>query len=654
MDMFADLRGSINKIKLTERNSIFSIYEAVVNSIQSKSKNIEVNIKTKEVINPQTMLNLNNEQKENEKKIVIEEINIVDDGEGFTSENFNSFNRINSTHKIKYGGKGVGRLTWLKVFKNILIKSYYKENSEYYYREFTFDLNNGIKEICCEKQNNMTKKINTTISFLEPVEKALEFLPISIEIYGEKILYHCLSYLIEGVFEITISDGMEKYYCKRKYRDELEKDLKTTSMHIKEHKFELIYIPIIKGKITKHEIALTANAREVKRKSLSSDELLSVPFNIEDTEKFILAYVKGEYLDLNVTEDRTDFLFSKNDGDLFLKEKDICDAVSEEIIDIFDQEVEKILEENKKNIEKFLVEEPYYRSIYNLDQSVLKKISPKSKKDTIEDEFEKIAKEKRREVKSKIKRLEFDGEYGEKFSEIVEDMNKLNQYELSKYVVHRKLIIEFLEKILQKKEKDNNYFYEKDLHNLVFPMKKFGNQVNYEEHNLWLIDDRLSYHKFLSSDKPFSEFCDCENIQRMDIGIFDNPIAFSDKSIEEQHTNVIIIEFKRPGREDLNVAKLNEQFFSYIETLKENEVKNFNGMRIEVGKNSIFNVYVVCELNASLIKSLEMNGYKRMIDGQGYYFYNDNYNTFIQILSLNKVLRDSKMRNKIFFEKLGI
>uniref|UniRef100_UPI003FEFB1E8 hypothetical protein n=1 Tax=Fusobacterium ulcerans TaxID=861 RepID=UPI003FEFB1E8 len=78
----------------------------------------------------------------------------------------------------------------------------------------------------------------------------------------------------------------------------------------------------------------------------------------------------------------------------------------------------------------------------------------------------------------------------------------------------------------------------------------------------------------------------------MDIGIFDNPIAFSDKSIEEQHTNVIIIEFKRPGREDLNVAKLNEQIFLYIETLRENEIKNFNGMRIEVGKNSIFNVYV--------------------------------------------------------------
>lgn len=96
------------------------------------------------------------------------------------------------------------------------------------------------------------------------------------------------------------------------------------------------------------------------------------------------------------------------------------------------------------------------------------------------------------------------------------------------------------------------------------------------------------------------------------------------------------------------------RFFLYIETLRENEIKNFNGMRIEVGKNSIFNVYVVCELNASLVKSLERNGYKRMIDGQGYYFYNDSYNTFMQILSLNKVLRDSKMRNKIFFEKLGI
>lgn len=41
-----------------------------------------------------------------------------------------------------------------------------------------------------------------------------------------------------------------------------------------------------------------------------------------------------------------------------------------------------------------------------------------------------------------------------------------------------------------------------------------------------------------------------------------------------------------------------------------------------------------------------------MLDGQGYYTFNDNYNS--QVLSLNKVLKDSKLRNKIFFKKLEI
>ena len=43
---------------------------------------------------------------------------------------------------------------------------------------------------------------------------------------------------------------------------------------------------------------------------------------------------------------------------------------------------------------------------------------------------------------------------------------------------------------------------------------------------------------------------------------------------------------------------------------------------------------------------------KKMLDGQGYYTFNDNYNS--QVLSLNKVLKDSKLRNKIFFKKLEI
>lgn len=46
------------------------------------------------------------------------------------------------------------------------------------------------------------------------------------------------------------------------------------------------------------------------------------------------------------------------------------------------------------------------------------------------------------------------------------------------------------------------------------------------------------------------------------------------------------------------------------------------------------------------------NYFKSTPDGIGYYFYHDNYNAYIEILPYNKMIQDSKKRNRILFDKL--
>ena len=41
-------------------------------------------------------------------------------------------------------------------------------------------------------------------------------------------------------------------------------------------------------------------------------------------------------------------------------------------------------------------------------------------------------------------------------------------------------------------------------------------------------------------------------------------------------------------------------------------------------------------------------------DGQGYIGYNKDKNAYIEIKSFKKVVSDAKMRNQIFFKKLGL
>lgn len=93
---------------------------------------------------------------------------------------------------------------------------------------------------------------------------------------------------------------------------------------------------------------------------------------------------------------------------------------------------------------------------------------------------------------------------------------------------------------------------------------------------------------------------------------------------------------------------------NYVDKLRENTVKNSNGMALNVSEKAVFQVYIICELSPKLRKRLTMSGFKPFLDLQGYHWYNESYNSFVQVISLNKLLRDAKLRNKIFFKKLGV
>src|SRR5262249_7594159 len=63
---------------------------------------------------------------------------VQDDGIGFTEHNFRSFGTSDTTTKVSKGGKGVGRLVWLKAFEKAEIDSQYVESGRYWRRRYEF------------------------------------------------------------------------------------------------------------------------------------------------------------------------------------------------------------------------------------------------------------------------------------------------------------------------------------------------------------------------------------------------------------------------------------------------------------------------------------------------------------------------------------
>ncbi len=79
-------------------------------------------------------------------------------------------------------------------------------------------------------------------------------------------------------------------------------------------------------------------------------------------------------------------------------------------------------------------------------------------------------------------------------------------------MIFRKAALSLFEKALSWNESEIHE-KEKLLHDIIFPTRKDSSDVDNEGHNLWLIDESLSFTQYLSSDKKrFTESSDRPDI----------------------------------------------------------------------------------------------------------------------------------------------
>ena len=241
-------------------------------------------------------------------------------------------------------------------------------------------------------------------------------------------------------------------------------------------------------------------------------------------------------------------------------------------------------------------------------------------------------------------------EYKSKFETHIARISDENKSILAKYIAHRKSILDLFDFGLKKKS-DDKYSKEEFMHNLIYPMKKTSDEISYEEHNLWLIDERLAYFFFASSDIPFNN-----NIgeERPDIMLFDKSVAMLEtENNGTAYDTIVIFELKKPMRRDLNTNNPVEQITEYMQKIKTNTVTDKNGRIIRTDNHTKFYLYVICDMLENYKDKLQSTyGFDETIDGLGMFRMKDNQ--YIEVLTYDKILNDAKKRNKILFDKLGL
>ena len=115
-----DIIGRIQNMRLPDGKTaiLYSVYEAVSNSIHAINDLFgETLAASHGKVDVNIAVNEDND---------IDLITITDNGIGFTPENLKSFETSDSRFKYQRGGKGVGRLIWIKMFETIKVDSVVK------------------------------------------------------------------------------------------------------------------------------------------------------------------------------------------------------------------------------------------------------------------------------------------------------------------------------------------------------------------------------------------------------------------------------------------------------------------------------------------------------------------------------------------------
>jgi len=660
-----NIKGQVNTVSLPDYKALWPLFETIVNSIQSLEDS--VNVENGEII---IIANRTSERQFDlsgkEEITPFYEFEVIDNGNGFFDTNYNSFLEAYSSLKIDKGCKGIGRFLWLKAFSNVHIRSLFNQGNEWYKREFDFTADKGI-----EPEENIEptddRRFLTSVKLMNFAYKYRAKAPFSLEILGRKVIEHCLPYFLNDKCpNIILQDNFDELinlndYFERNIKDSLHQDKFT----LNNEEFILYHIQMQEG-INKHELHLCANNREVKSYELHKYiPDLQRKIILEDERSFYyVGYLMGSYLDGKVNMNRTSFEFEEEDTDMFntISGKELVESAKEYIRAYLVDDLEKIHKEKCDYINSFVKKEkPQYRYLLNKKPELYKTIPANLPKDKLELELHKAAQvweaeihKQAKDIDKKVKSADFNQEdFAKIFNEYCSSVTEISKASLSEYVIRRKAILELLEKSLERKD-DNKYNSEASIHSIICPMRHTSDDIAFEEMNLWLIDDRLSYHHFLASDKQMKSLpvLETDVDKRMDIAIFDQAISFS---VEKDRFNSIsIIELKKPNRNDLKDDDKNpiNQVLGYVNDIRNGKVKKANGRDFGNVTNTAFYCYVIADMTESLKLDAENAGLTLTPDGEGYYGYNQPRRAYVEVISYDKMVRDSAQRNQILFDKL--
>lgn len=604
----------------------------------------------------------------------VEGFSVTDNGVGFTKLNRDAFDELYTDNKSNQGGKGFGRFTCLKYFDKLHVDSVYQDSKQFFSRSFDMGIENEI--IVRENiKSTDTRETGTTvtISGMRSIKMQDRNVDIIARVLVEKLLPYlvdknvpCPRIIVQDVGGINAVVLNEYLSTGDGHIFELDVSLPTFTFNTPagDHEFRVRVFKFYSPRTQKSKISLVAHRREVTDVTIQTyvpefaDEFYDSSLASDsgrDRNYIVKAYVYAPYLDENVSLERGAFHFGR-ETDLILGvgQSQIESAAADIAREAMGQDITTRRERKQQRISEYVAEQaPWHASVAAETDFSSLPMNPSSLEIELHLQRRKHAIEisARTEVANILANEDISAR-SEQVAKVIASISQTSKNDLVHYVSMRKCVLDLFGKSLELDDQ-GSYKSEGEVHDIIMPRRKDSDQLSYDDHNLWILDERLNFAEYLTSDLPI----DGPRTDRGDITIFNRKVAFRGEN--EPSNPIIIFEFKRPLRNDFANASSDDdpvdQLVRYVNKFRAGKFQTPKGRDVLVSPTTPFYGYVVCDLTRKIEEWLrDEKDFVRMPDGLGWFRWFGNINLYIEVLSWDKIRKDADMRNKIFFHKLGI
>lgn len=664
--MLTNIRGLVDRLELGLTRGMMPLYEAVSNAIDAISErglgmsqgSIHIRLIHAHDLAHQA----------GDTTPVFDGFDVSDNGVGFDDAHLRSFEEAYTLAKVKVGGKGVGRFTFLKVFSDVAVQSVFEREGGRYARVFRFSIDQEVQGAATVQPT--AEPVGTTVSLRGLVPKYQGAWPRENDAIAERVIAHFLIQFAANSCPPTVLEAPDcaPIDLHRLFQETVQPHIEDIRIEVGTHVFGLQVFRNKDGRV-RHDLHYCANGREVIGIKLR-DLLPELPerFVDEAQQAYTLkVLVTGEYLDGHANQERTAIAFqAEADGELdlddgLLPRQDLNNAIATALRNALNTDLRTTNTEKRAQIEQFVERAPEYRTLTHEKYRPLleQRIPPGLSDEKLDEhllhlrrEIEDGVRKEERHVAALMEKESFEA-YNSRMQELIETMNDVGKAKLADYVAHRRTILDLVDRSLKIVQQNNKYPFERVLHKMIFPMGVTSRDVFLDQQNLWLVDERLSFHTLLTSDKKLNGISGLENTSGKEPDLFaffyDTPIGVSEP--EDASGGIVIVEFKRPGRDNYDKDPADQIVQRFVE-IDEGRVKDIEGRPINP-KNLRYVGYLIADLTPSLHRQVR-HRYHETADGEGYFFTLANGNGYIEIISYEKLVRDAKRRNRVLFEKLGL